>query len=434
MFLGIALLVAIYSLFYFKFPVFWIDADYFDYYSVADPWIKGEFGKYENIPFDLPLGIPLFIFFKAKLKFTLYEYIGIQILLVILGFALFSYSLIKYFKWKGGVASLMMALYLVNADSLYQITSTTPDALFLACILFLFSLLIPVLHGKFRPSNAILLTLFLFLPLLFRTNGIVVLIFLPMLLFFFRRHKWKLQLIGISSFFWAIFFLVGSKYMVGYFNYGNFKRYVHVYTNLKENKPSNFIPNSPTIKSKPNYLGPVIYYPGPYYFYSFGLPRPQFFYNQIPLRHKKQILRVPPYDFPFLRFDATKTVPEDWLQPELKNLNRICSDIDFNFKSPKPVNYFLKIYHLLYKLYSTVFASWVFIFIFYLVLLIFFYKRFLINFKSHSFHFFLIIYYLIMVLFLEFLAIADFPRYAFPQDFVPFLFLALLLPSPHAPQ
>ena len=104
-------------------PLFDITPDYFDYYSLADRWINGNFGTYDGVLIDLPLGLPLLLYAKLKLGISTPNYIALQVLCLFLVYALVSRLWIRNWGWYGAWAALLLGAYLSDGYSLAFFTA-----------------------------------------------------------------------------------------------------------------------------------------------------------------------------------------------------------------------------------------------------------------------------------------------------------------------
>lgn len=422
-FLGLALLIFSYGLFVFTLPLYDLNPDYFDYYSLAFRWLKCDLGNSEGVLIDLPIGFPLLLTFQRAIGLSSLQYINCILTAAIFSYIFISVKLVRFYGYAGSISSLMLALYLCDGGSLKNLTSLMPDGPYLIVLLISFGHLLGFLNGTAKIKSLFWFTFFTLLLPVFRSNGIIV---FPILLVFLgylylkRDTLWKK--FAMFAAFLILSFSLFSFLAMGYLNYANLNRLVSL---LKPNPISNSL--SERTDANPHKTG--------YYFYAFSEDRQQFFFNQIPVRIYKHItVRKTINAENYGMYDWTTPVPENWKHQIQSEYDELANSRNFHefqkgyfsFKSTPSIWH--KGYHLIYKFYSLCLNSTAVLILFYLMLFILFISTvFRKNIKLDVFGFYAALYFLSMAFALFLIWDFEYARYAFPQDFIPLFLLPLLI-------
>lgn len=431
--LGLALLIFSYSLFVFTLPLYDLNPDYFDYYSLAFRWLNGDLGNSEGVLIDLPIGFPLLLTFQRAIGLSSIQYINGILTAAIFSYIFISGKLVRYYGFAGSISSLLLALYLCDGGSLKNLTSLMPDGPYLIVLIISFGHLLGFLKGSAKIKSLFWFTFFTLLLPVFRSNGIIV---FPILLVFFgylylkRDTLWKK--FAMFAAFLILSFSLFSFLAMGYLNYANLNRLVSL---LKPNPISNSISERTEANSRKT----------GYYFYAVSEDRQQFFFNQIPVRIYKHItVRKTINAENYGMYDWTTPVPENWkiqIQSEYdelaksRNFHELQANGYFSFKSTTSILH--KSYHFVYKFYSLCLNSIAVLILFYFMLVSLFISTvFRKNNILEVFGFYAALYFLSMAFSLFLIWDFEYARYAFPQDFIPIFLLPLLVQkifNSHAP-
>lgn len=429
--LGAAWIVFCYAIFFLVAPIHDMNPDYFDYYSLTDRWLKGDWGNYEGVLIDLPLGFPLLLYLQKVLGVSSLSLIFFFCLSLLATYWVLANQLVKYRGWAGGFSALFLALYVTDGESMRQFTALMPDAPYLLVLLWTLIFFFGMLQGSHPKRDTLLFAFVALLLPVFRSNGIAVfpvLAGLILVLGFQRRDQANLLLKSSAGFF--ILFLGLSYVAVGYLNYGNPYRILKV---LGGN-------NAKTITESASYQKPkaIANQYKTYYLYSFSIDRPQFFKNQIPtriikhLRYKKTINETN-----YGMYDGASPVPNEWKQMVQIEYEAISSKFNLEVKEPlkTPEGLFktglighsaLTLLHVGYGFYSLILNSKV-------VLALFYFSTLFFLFHSLRSRRFLLFEIMVLALFFSMVGLLvvgsglALPRYAFPTDTLPILVLPLLL-------
>jgi hypothetical protein len=429
--LGAAWIVFCYALFFLVAPIHDMNPDYFDYYSLTDRWLKGDWRNYDGVLIDLPLGFPFFLLLQKMLGISSLSLIFIFCLGLLATYWFLAAQLVKYRGWAGGFSALFLALYLTDGESMRQFTALMPDAPYLLVLLWTLTFFFGMLLGSYPKRDTILFAFVALLLPVFRSNGIAVFPVLAglILVLWFQRRAQAYLLLKSSAGFFILF--VGLSYLaVGYLNYGNPYRILKILGG-NNTKPITVSASYQKPKAIANRFKT-------YYLYSFSIDRPQFFKNQIPTRIKKHLLfKKTINEANYGMYDGASPVPNEWKQMVQKEYEAISPKFNLEVSEPlkTPEGHFktglighsaLALLHVAYGFYSLILNSKVVLALFYLSTLFFLF---------HSLRSRLFLSFEIMVLALFFSMVGllvvgsglSLPRYAFPTDTLPILVLPLLL-------
>jgi len=418
-------------------PLFDITPDYFDYYSVADRWLKGQFGNYQGVLIDLPLGLPMLLFLKSFLGISTPAYIGMQSIAMVLLYLWLSVVWTRKWGWYGGFAALLLAAYLSDGYSLALFTAPLTEPPFFLLMLPMLSLLPSVLSSTPKPKHSIAFGILLMLLPLFRSNGILLwpwALAILSYLFFVKSKAFKPLLTTLLA---SGLFLIGLSWLlVGYPNYGNTGRLLALVQGPKtKSMVQNHSDPRPTEKAT-----------GPKYLYNLAFDRPSFYYTLLPARIEKHLVNQKLSWTAYRMYDDATLVPEPWRLSLLNEMQEIDKSHQIQnqakqgrFSAEKSSVLPLKIYHAGYVLHSLVLnhALWLGLAAALLVAAAF--KMGGPTTQDALFLWLLALLYLILTLALDFSLSKHLPRYGYLQDFIPYLLVPLGIrlmfkkKLPHAP-
>ena len=424
--LGAFWIVYSYALFFFVAPLYDMNPDYFDYYSLTHRWLQGDWGNYEGVLIDLPLGLPAILYVQKWLGLSSLALILVFCLTLLISYWFLARRLVQYRGWAGGLSALFLALFLTDGESMRQFTSLMPDAPYVLVLLWTLFFLLGLLQGKHPHRETILFALFALLLPVFRSNGIgifPVLLALGIGLWMKRRFLAHTLFKSMGV---LLVCLIGLSFLaVGYVNYGNPYRILTVLGQRPAPKKIHQESN-PKPKKRASCLNT-------YYLYSFSLDRSQFFLNQIPTRiHKHLMYKKTSEEANYGMYDGASPVPPAWRTMVQQEFDALAPKFNLNAQRPseriKSVQLSrtaLLLYHAVYRFYSMVFNSAVSLFLFYGLSLLFLFKSFRSS-NLLSFEIAVLAVFFSMVAVLLVGSGLSLPRYAFPTDLLPILLLPLL--------
>lgn len=424
-------------LFWIYAPLFDITPDYFDYYSVADRWLNGQFGNYQGVLIDLPLGLPLLLFLKSFFGISTSAYIGMQSIAMVLLYVWLSVVWTRKWGWYGGFAALLLAAYLSDGYSLALFTAPLTEPPFFLLMLPIISLLPSVLSSTPKPKHSIAFGMLLMLLPLFRSNGILLwpwALAILSYLFFVKSKAFKPLLTTLLA---SGLFLMGLSWLlVGYPNYGNTGRLLAL---VQGTKTKSTVQN----QSDPR---PTERLNEPMYLYNLTIDRPSFYFTLLPARIEKHLVNQKLNWTAYRMYDDATLVPEPWRLSLLSEMQEIDKSHQIQnqanqgrFSAEKSRTLPLKIYHVGYVLHSLILNHALWLGLAAALLLAAAFK--IGGPANHDalFLWFLALVYLILALALDFSLSIHLPRYGYLQDFIPYLLVPLGVrlmfkkKLPHAP-
>jgi hypothetical protein len=213
-----------------------IAPDTMEYFAVVNAWLVKNSGLIENYPIDLPMGFPYLMYLVWNMGGGPFELVLIQTLLLYITITCLQVSLMKYYKNAALLGYFLFAVFLSDSELLIHSVFLLSEPLYLTTIIFV---VIQLLRFVKEESNLFLFSLSLVLPLVFRSNGIVLL-FIPIGFLIVGILKKKYIYIKVIVWYLVvnIVFLFLSYFPTGYLNHGNFKRVAKTFNSV-EKKLSN---------------------------------------------------------------------------------------------------------------------------------------------------------------------------------------------------
>ena len=227
---------------YFQNFIPFINYDSFIYYLVVDSWISNP--DYQNIVgLDLPLGYPYFLFLLEFIGASKVTIVVIQLLLFFIPFSFFCYKIFSFSKRAGLLVVFFGFLLFFDNDWIVHSLTFKPDFIFTIVMSYIAYLV--VLTKDWSVKRLVLLNVFVASGIAIRSNGVLLLLFLLVPLFFsFNREtifKSIISFLTINS----IFILV-SLGSAGYIAHGSLYR---VYQEFFDEE---IVINSPNLKKWTN--------------------------------------------------------------------------------------------------------------------------------------------------------------------------------------
>jgi len=206
----------LFYLFYFPYPFF--SPDSFDYYYTAHLILNKNFADISTLPIDLPMGYPLFLAVMESFAHNINSVIAVQIFIGYFAYLLFILSIYKFEPKLVLPIIVSLSLYSLDGWTLETDTSILTESLFVSSILIFSATLFWVINNYNSKTRILLLSLFTFIPIFIRSNGIFVYIIIVFLILFFIIKKAKISSylflivpIVVLNIFFAIFTLSFTK-------------------------------------------------------------------------------------------------------------------------------------------------------------------------------------------------------------------------------
>lgn len=404
-------------------PLFDITPDYFDYFSVADSWLKGQFGNYQGVLIDLPLGLPMLLFLNSFFGISTPAYIGIQSIAMVLLYLWLSVVWTRKWGWYGGFSALLLAAYLSDGYSLALFTAPLTEPPFFLLLLPMLSLLPSILSSTPKLKHSIAFGILLMLLPLFRSNGILLwpwALSILSYLFFVKSKAFKPLLATLLA---SGLFLMGLSWLlVGYPNYGNTGRLLALVHG----------PKTKSMDQDQSDQRPTERLNEPKHLYNLAFDRPSFYYTLLPERIEKHLVNQKLNGSAYRMYDGVTLVPEPWrlsLLKEMKEIDRshqIQNQVkQGRFSAEKSRALPFKIYHAGYVLHSLILNHALWLGLAAALLIAAAFKMGGPATQDAVFLWLLAMLYLLLALALDFSLSKHMPRYGYFQDFIPYLLVPL---------
>jgi hypothetical protein len=144
----------------------------------------------------LPIGFPIIIKLLSFLSSSIYSIVIIQNLFTYFGCVLIVYAVEKRFPFKSLFIVFAVSIFVLSPKNLYYDIMLSTESLYVSSLMILSALLILSI-GSFKKRHWIALSIALFIPILFRPNGVFTLVlFLILLLYCILKIKERMVLVS----------------------------------------------------------------------------------------------------------------------------------------------------------------------------------------------------------------------------------------------
>lgn len=174
-------------------------------------WIDGHLERGELPPANyIPIGYPLIIKAITLVKDSVYPIVFVQLLLTFLSFIMLLYTVWRFYdKVIYYTTLLCLIVYLQIPNNLYFDISITSESVYNSSLILLVTAIVTFFNSQSRRS-AILLSIALATPVLFRPNGIYTIVILFLLISYLVLTNRKALLPALIFPFLSIYFLVSA--------------------------------------------------------------------------------------------------------------------------------------------------------------------------------------------------------------------------------
>ena len=179
----------IYYLFSFPYPEIYPDS--FDYYYLSSLILDSNYKAISLLPYDFPMGYPIFLAFMELFAKNLNTVIAFQIFIKYIACLLFIISINKYEPKLTLVLTIALCFYVLDGWTLRFDTTILTESLFTSSIIIFSAILFWVLDNINSKRRILLLSLFTIVPIFIRSNGIFVYAIIVFLALFFIIKKVK---------------------------------------------------------------------------------------------------------------------------------------------------------------------------------------------------------------------------------------------------
>jgi hypothetical protein len=335
-------------------PVPGIHMDTFGYFWFAKEIFDGQL-PVKDMPTDFPWGYPLFLFIAKWFGGNILQMAAAQTFIFTLAGIWLIWQYAKSFAQGGIVAALALIIFTVQPHTIRHNLNLYSESLYTSSMLF-FAGSIPLFFRTKKTLGYFLIVLSIFMLMIFRPNGILMLLVPVLILITESVRKKQNAKYYLSILLGILLFNAGCNYYFkGRFEVGDADRIKKVW--------ARFIKKVSFKKSEPTAVTPATTSPGPatlfqHYFTNFYTPKSSFYYSLQKTNYEMVIKNEMHLDTGLKMFDGNFYLDEfapgvrefifQGYQPALYKQEKFEKRIDYYDKSHR--NFWMMAVHLSYEI------------------------------------------------------------------------------------